>query len=312
VGTGGIARKFAAELPQTPRAELVAVGSRKAESADTFAGEFGGTAYAGYERLLADSKVDAVYNALPNAMHHPWTLRALECGKHVLCEKPMAANTAQAEEMFDAAQRAGRVLIEGFMYRCHPGVQMLIQTVRDGRIGKLKLIRTHFTTAIHPAPENVRYQPALAGGSLMDVGCYCINLARALAGGEPTAMWAVANVVPSGVDDYAAGILQFPEGALCAFTCGMTVHADRTTFIGGSEGFIAMDTPWLGDGTFKLFKKGKRETIQVAADIDRYALEAEAFAAAVQDGAPPWISKADTLGNMRVLDELRTQIGLEV
>jgi xylose dehydrogenase (NAD/NADP) len=310
LGTGVIAGKFAGQLPQSPRAELVAVGSRFAGSAGRFAAQFGGTAYAGYEKLLADPSVDAVYISLPNALHHPWTIRALEAGKHVLCEKPIAAGAAEAEEMFEAAGRAGRLLVEAFMYRCHPAVQKLIRTVHDGAVGPLKLIRTHFTFNRPDSPDDVRYRPELAGGSLMDVGCYCINLARALAGCEPTAVHAVAHLHPAGVDDYAAGTLDFDGRVLCSFTCGMTVSADRTTYACGSEGYAAMDTPWFCDGTFTLVRPAGRETIHEEAPMDLYAMEADAFAAAAVDGAEPWISQADTLGNMRVLDVLRRQIGL--
>ncbi|NQT14415.1 MAG: Gfo/Idh/MocA family oxidoreductase [Planctomycetes bacterium] len=310
LGTGNIARKFAAQLPESSQAKLVAAGSRSADSAGRFVEEFAGKACAGYDRLLADPDVEAVYVSLPNALHREWTIRALEAGKHVLCEKPLAVTAAEAEEMFAAAERCERVLVEAFMYRCHPAVVRLIETVRSGGIGQLKLIRTHFTFNRPEPADDVRYQPQLAGGSLMDVGCYCINLARALAGGEPTAVHAACHLHPSGVDDYAAGTLDFDGRLLAAFTCGMTVEADRTTYACGSEGYIAIDTPWFSDGTFTLVRNDERETIRAEAAIAPYALEAEAFARAVRDGAAPWITKTDTLGNLRVLDALRRQIGL--
>jgi len=234
----------------------------------------------------------------------------LETGKHVLCEKPLAANVAEAEEMFEAADRAGRLLVEAFMYRHHPAVAGLIQAVHGGTIGRLKLIRAHFTYNRPPDTRDIRYQPHLAGGSLMDVGCYCINFARALTRSEPSAMQAVARLHPSGVDEYAAGTLRFGDGPLCVFTCGMTVEADRAACVCGSEGYIVIESPWFSDGTFKLTAAGQRRTVSSQAAMGLYALEADAFAAAVQDGDEPVVSKADTLGNMRVLDELRGQIGL--
>jgi len=310
LGTGRIARKFAGQLPQTDRAELVAAGSRSGDSALAFVEQFGGTPHADYDRLLADPRVEAVYNSLPNALHREWTIRALEAGKHVLCEKPMAVTVAEAEEMFDAAKRHARLLVEAFMYRCHPAVEELLQTVRRGAIGQLKLIRTHFTFN-RPGPvDDVRYQPGLAGGSLMDIGCYCVNFARAIVGREPTGVHALAHLHSSGVDDYAAGMLDFGGHVLAAFTCGMTVDADRTTYAGGSEGYVVMDTPWFSDGTFTLVRGDQRETIRAEAAKDLYALEAEAFAAAVCGEAEPWISPADTLGNVHVLAELRRQVGL--
>ena len=312
LGTGNIARKFAGQLPQCSRAELTAVGSRRAQSAERFAEEFGGSARGGYDALLADADTEAVYVSLPNSLHCEWTVRALEAGKHVLCEKPIASNLAEAEEMFDVARRTGRVLIEAFMYRCHPAIEKLIETVGSGTIGQVKLIRSHFTFNRPDAPDDVRFQPDLAGGSLMDVGCYPINLCRALVRSEPTGMHAVAHRHRSGVDDYAAGCLDFGSEALAVFTCGMTVEADRTTYVGGSEGYLEIDTPWFSDGTFTLVteKGARRETIRVEAPMAPYALEAEAFAATVRDGADPWISEADTRGNMRALDELRRQVGV--
>lgn len=310
LGTGVIAGKFAAQLPQSARGELAAVGSRAAESARRFAHPFGGTAHAGYEALLADPAVEAVYVSTPNALHKEWTIRALEAGKHVLCEKPVAASAAEAEAMFEAAGRAGCLLVEAFMYRCHPAVQKLIRMVHQGAVGELKLIRTHFTSLRAYSPGDTRFDPQLAGGSLMDLGCYCVNFARALAGCEPTAVHAAGHLHPSGVDHYVAGTLDFDGHVLCVLTCGMTIRADRTTYVCGSEGYAAIDCPWLTDGTFTLVRGEQRETIREEASMDLYALEADAFAAAVRDGAEPWITKADTLGNMRVLDELRRQVGL--
>jgi xylose dehydrogenase (NAD/NADP) len=310
LGTGGIAHKFADQLPQANRGILAAVGSRSAESARRFAQPLAATAHGSYDALLADPNVDAVYVSLPNALHCEWSVRALESGKHVLCEKPIASSAAEAEQMFAVAERTGRVLIEAFMYRCHPAVRQVIQSVRDGQLGKLKLIRTHFTFNRPDDPADVRYQPRMAGGSLMDVGCYCINFARALVGTEPVEANVLAHRHPTGVDDYAAGTLRFDGDVLCAFTCGMTVEADRTTSICGSDGFIAIDMPWLTDGSFSVGTLQQRRTIRVQASQGPYALEADAMAAVVQDGEPPFVSRDDSLGNMRVLDKLRRQMGI--
>ena len=312
LGTGTIASTFAAQLPQSTCSKMVGIGSRRAESAGRFADRFGGVAYPSYDEVLGDDSVEAVYVSLPNSLHHEWTIKALEAGKHVLCEKPIASNRAEAVEMFDAARRCERVLVEAFMYRCHPAIDKLIGMVREGAIGRLKLIRSHFTFNEPDTSADVCFRPELAGGSLMDVGCYCINLARAVAGSEPTAMHAVAHRHTSGVDDYAAGCLDFGGQTAAAFTCGMTVEADRTTFIAGSRGYFEIDTPWFCDGTFTLVtdKGDHRQTVRAAAPMEPYGLEADTFAAVVRDGTKPWISESDTLGNMRVLDELRRQIGL--
>jgi len=311
LGTGRIARKFAGQLRQTNRAALIAVGSRSRESARHFAEELGvRAAYASYAALVADPQIDAVYVSVPNALHCRWATAALDAGKHVLCEKPLAADAAEAEAMFAAAEAAGRVLVEAFMYRCHPAVERILHMVHEGAVGRLKLIRTHFTFNRPDDEADVRYQPQLAGGSLMDVGCYCVHFARALAAAEPIAVHAFAQLHRSGVDEYAAGTLQFDGGVLSNFTCGMTVEADRTTFICGSDGYLSVNNPWISDGTFHLFKADGRETIVQKATLAPHALEAERFAAVVQDGAPAFVSKVDSLGNMKVLDELRRQVGL--
>ncbi len=311
LGTGRIARKFAGQLGEASRAKLVSVGSRGVESAKDFAGQYGSPAVGDYDAVLADPQVEAVYISLPNSLHHRWTIRALNKGKHVLCEKPIAGDAAEAEEMFDTARRCGRVLVEAFMYRFHPAIGRLIETVRGGAIGDVKLIRSHFTfNRLDPA--DVRFQPRLAGGSMMDVGCYCINLSRALAGGEPTAVHAAAHLHASGVDDYAAGTLDFGGQTLAVFTCGMSVEADRTTYIGGSEGYIAIDCPWFCDGSFTLVtdKGDTRHTVRVEATAGLYALEADGLAAAAHEGVDVPVTEADSLGNMRVLDQLRQQVGV--
>lgn len=312
LGTGVIAGKFAGQLDQAGRAVLAAVGSRRQASADKFAKQHGGTALGSYEALLGRDEVDAVYISLPNGMHCEWTIRALEAGKHVLCEKPLASNSAEAAEMFAAAEKTSRILVEAFMYRSQPAVRQAIQLVREGAIGEVRLIRSNFTFCRNARPEDGRYQPNMAGGSLMDVGCYCINFARALAGAEPTSVHAVAHLHELGVDDYAAGTLDFNGNVLATFTSGMTVFSDWRTTVGGSTGYVAIDNPWFSDGKFRVVRGGKSEAIEAPADQGAYALEVDHFAATVQDGSGPVITKDDSLGNMRVLDQLRRQIGLPV
>jgi len=309
LGTGMIAGKFAEDLKHTPQGNLTVSGSRRQETADAFAAKHGGRGVAGYDTLLNDPDVDAVYISLPNGLHAEWSIKAMEAGKHVLCEKPMARSAAEAAVMFDAAKRAGRMLIEAFMYRTHPAIQKLIGMVHGGALGQVKLIRSNFSFSRVAPDGDARYQPALAGGGLMDVGCYCVNLARAVAGSEPTNTACFAHLHESGVDDYAVGMLQFGENALATFTCGMTVENDWTTYIAGDKGEIAINNPWLGDGTFTLTKGDETETIETGTGTPIYALEAEAFADALS-GVTPWITREDTLGNMCVLDQLREQAGV--
>ena len=288
MGTGGIAKKFTTQLAESKRGKLVAVGSRSGESAQRFADQFPCKTWASYEALLEDPEVDAIYISLPNSLHHAWSIKALQAGKHVLCEKPISVNAAEAEEMFDVAAQCGRVLVEAFMYRCQPVVQEILRKVHDGCLGELRIIRTHFTFERPANAADVRYQPALAGGALMDVGSYCINFSRALVGSEPVSAHAVQHKHETGVDDYTVGTLEFANGTLCIFSCGMALQADRTTFLAGSEGHLAVELPWLSTGDYRITRSGETEHFQVPPPQPVYALEADAFAAIVLDNAEPF------------------------
>ena len=311
LGTGGIAKKFAGQLPDVNNGQLVAVGSRSQESATRFCADFGGQPYGSYDALLADHNVDVVYISLPNTLHAEWSIRAMQAGKHVLCEKPIASTTGEAEQMFATADQEGRHLVEGFMYRFQPIIQHVLQLVRNGAIGQVRIIRSNFTFNRPINEADIRYQPGLAGGSIMDVGCYCVNFARALASAEPTDLYAAAHICDTGVDDYAAGTMHFPSDILCTFTCGMSLFADRTTFIGGTGGWLRIPFPWHSDGMATLVKGlDDEQPIAKPAPIGAYALQAEAVADLILNGTPTPASREDTLGNMAVLDQLRASAGL--
>jgi predicted dehydrogenase len=328
LGTGNIARQFAAGLNVCGRGLAVAVGSRSGQAADAFAKTFGiARGFGSYEELVADAGIDAVYNSLPNSLHGEWTIRALAAGKHVLCEKPLAMNAAEAQRMFDAAGKAGKVLMEAFMYRTHPQTLAVVEAIRAGAIGKVRLVRTSFCFRTRKIEGNVRFVRELGGGGLMDVGCYCINFARLIAGGEPSVVQASANFHKSGVDELAAGTLVFPNGVVSTFACGLCVQADNSAYICGTDGFIEIPVPWKPvKGSSKFIVTGgvppKMDNLQAAAlpparDVrvvdfsgDLYGIEADAFAGVVLDGNAPAVSREDSLGNMRVLDEMRRQIGL--
>src|SRR5690348_14996854 len=245
LGTGNIAQQFAAGVNASRRGRVVAVGSRFANSAQGFARSFDVPShYGSYDTLLTDTSVQAVYNSLPNTLHHEWTIKALRAGKHVLCEKPFAINLAQAREMFNVARQQGKVLMEAFMYRTHPLTHAIQREIAGGTIGQVRLIRSSFCFKVTKTDNNIRFNAALAGGVIMDVGCYCINFSRLYAGEEPTAVHVVHHQHESGVDDLAAGTLVFPNGVLATFSCGMTAHADNTASICGTEGYIEIPIPW--------------------------------------------------------------------
>jgi len=304
-----IAKKFAAELPLTDTGELIATASRGEASAAAFAKEFGGEAITGYEALLDHPQVDAVYLALPNGLHETWATRAMEAGKHVLCEKPLARSHPEAERMFAVAERTGQVLVEGFMYRTAPLIQELLQFVHSGGIGDLRLIRSNFTFAREVSPGDARYDPEQGGGSIMDVGCYCVHFMRALVGAEPTSVSAEAHLHESGVDSYAAGVLNFGGEVLGTFTCGMTIQSDQRTFIAGTKGSIEIDAFWFAQKGYHVTQDGSTRHHLSPLPKPLYALEADEFARCLgsQSG---WMTRDDTLGNMRVLDQLRDSAGV--
>jgi predicted dehydrogenase len=331
LGTGNIARQFAAGVNASARGQLAAIGSRRVEAAEAFAAAYRVPQALGeYEGVLRSPEVDAVYVSLPNSLHHRWTLAALRAGKHVLCEKPFSVTAAEAEEMFDAAGRAGRVVMEAFMYRCHPLTLAVQEAVRGGAIGRVKLIRTSFCFRTTRIADNVRFRPDLAGGALMDVGCYCLSFARLFAGREPNEVYATGHLHETGVDDVASGVLRFSEDLFAAFTCGMTVQADNTAYLCGEEGYIEIPVPWkppVRGAQYTIARSTPprmdqkalgaaapapppRETFTVDAGVELYGMEADDFAGSVVDGRPARVSRQDTVGNLRLLERVRRLVGL--
>lgn len=324
LGTGNIARKFCRGLTHCRRGFAAAVGSRNEQAAAQFAGEFGiQRFYSSYAQMLACRQLDAVYLALPNSMHSEWTIRALEAGKHVLCEKPIAASEAEAIAMFEAARGARRVLVEAFMYRAHPQTQEVIDKVRVSAIGQLKLVRTSFCYHTDRIAGNPRFDPALAGGALMDIGCYCVNLSLAIAGVNPVEVTASGVMHENGVDEFAAGNMKFANGIIATFICGMSVQADNTAFICGSQGYLEIPRPWkpeVDGARYRLkitappssailkIEPPRVQEFTAGPSLDLFALEADDFAATVLDGKRPFVNEEESIATMRVLDEMRRQV----
>ncbi len=324
LGTGNIAHQFAEGVAASRRCAISAVGSRGKASAKAFAESFGIVAHGSYDALIRDPGVQAVYVSLPNSMHHEWTIKALNAGKHVLCEKPIACSSAEAREMFDTAKRHKRVLVEAFMYRSHPQTQAVLSEIHRGAIGRVKLIRTSFCYSTQKTAGNVRFSPDLAGGALMDIGCYCVDLARLITGRDPETAHCVAHLGKTGVDEYASGVLDYGDGVLASFNCGMTVQTDNAALICGDSGYIRVPVPWkppAGGAKYELntmpppkqdgapAKAHGKRVIEVVCDNALYGMEADDFAATVLDGRVPAMPREDSLSNMRVLELLRRQIG---
>jgi xylose dehydrogenase (NAD/NADP) len=326
LGTGNIARQFATGVNASRRGRLASVASRDPAKAAAFAQAHSIAKSTGvYDALLADPSVQAVYVSLPNNLHHEWTIKAINAGKHVLCEKPFATSINEAREMFDVARQTGKVLIEAFMYRAHPLTHAVIDAVNSGAIGQVRLIRTSFCFKVSKWQGNIRFDPNLAGGVLMDVGVYCTSFSRLFARSEPDRIHVIHHRHETGIEDVVAGTLGFPNGVLASFTCGMTVHADNTAGICGDEGYIEIPVPWKPPSkgaTFTIARstpprmensnvKGPppRLTRTIGDVGELYALEADAFADTVFDNAPPFVTPEDTLGNQLVMDELQRQTG---
>jgi D-xylose 1-dehydrogenase (NADP+, D-xylono-1,5-lactone-forming) len=287
--------------------EFVAVGSRDAARAEAHAREKGiARAHGSYEALLADPDVDAIYNPLPNALHVEWSIRALEAGKHVLCEKPLSRRPEDVDRAFDVAEREGRVLAEAFMWRHHPQVARARELLDGGAIGDLRIIRAHFAF-VAADPEDIRLQPSLDGGGLMDVGCYCVSGCRTLAGAEPERAW--AELVPGGhgVDVALAATLRFPGDVLAHFDCGVSYPGGSLLAAAGTEGSFALADPWHGnDAVIELRRAdGSVERVE-AGHANSYALELADFEAAVRGERPPLLGRADALGQARTIAALYT------
>jgi predicted dehydrogenase len=287
--------------------QFVAVGSRDLGRAQAFASEHGlARAHGSYEELLADPEVDAIYNPLPNSLHVEWSIKALEAGKHVLCEKPMSRHAGEVERAFDVAEREGLVLEEAFMWRHHPQLVRARELLAAGDVGELRVIRAAFAFNA-PDPDDIRLQADLDGGGLMDVGCYCVSGCRALAGAEP--IRAYAEYVPGGnggVDVALAATLRFPGDVIAHFDCGLSYLGGDHLEAVGSHGTLFLDDPWHGrEAVIELRRNGTVERIE-AGPANSYALELADFEAAVRGEHPALLTRADAVAQARAIEALYT------
>jgi D-xylose 1-dehydrogenase (NADP+, D-xylono-1,5-lactone-forming) len=310
LSTARINRKVLPGARAADGVEVIAVGSRDRARGQAFAAEYGiERVHDSYEALLADPEVDAVYIPLPNSLHVPWSVRALEAGKHVLCEKPLARRAADVEKAFAAAERAGRVLMEAFMWRYHPQTEALVRLAQE--IAPLRVVRAAFGFTL-PADDvaNVRWLADLEGGALMDVGCYCVSALRLLCADEPEHVTGDAVIAPSGVDVRFAGVLRFPGGVLGTFDCGFDVPPRGGIEIVGAGGTIVARDPWHGvsPGLTLTRPGGRPEEISVVA-ADPYRLEFEDVSAAIRDGGYPRLGRDDALGQARTIEALYAAVG---
>jgi len=304
LSTANINRLVLAGARASDDVEAVAVASRDEAKAESYAREHGlERSYGSYEALLADEEIDAVYISLPNSMHVDWSIRALEAGKHVLCEKPFSRRPEDVARAFDAAERAGRVLAEAFMYRHHPQAAIVAGLVAEGAIGRLRAIRAAFSFPLADL-ENVRMRPELDGGALMDVGCYCVSGARLLAG-EPERVYGEQRLGPTGVDTTFVGTLRFPGEVIATFHCSMDLPNRQELEALGEDGTLLVQAPWRVDlgGDVLLRRGGEAERVDVP-EADAYRLELEDLAAAIRGDGEPLLGRDDAVAQARVIDAL--------
>ncbi len=302
LGTGRISERFATQLPGSEEGELVVIGSRRPDLTPVWAEQ---ARMATYASAVADPDVEAVYIGLPNGLHLEWTLRALAAGKHVLCEKPLAPHPKEVEQMFEAAKKHGRLLVEAFMYRCQPAVIEALNLIREGGIGEVRTLRGAFSFEHALLPHDPRWDASLGGGALFDVGCYPVQLMNAVMNAEPVRIESSLAGHQRGVDTSGAALLHYAGGAAGVLTFGMEIGGDRSFKVCGTRGSISFTDPWLHGDEFDWEHDGAVETLVRHSEKGLSALEADAFAAAVRGEVPPWISAEESRRNARTLEAIR-------
>ncbi len=323
LGTGAIARTFATALRECNTGELAAIGSRSMEAAERFARDFPATVHGTYEELLANPEVDVVYISTPHPMHAEWAIKAAEAGKHVLCEKPLTLNHAEAVAVIDAARANDVFLMEAFMYRCHPQTERLIELIREGAIGEVRLIQATFSFLAGWNLESRLLNNRLGGGGILDVGCYCTSMARLIAGAvsgqpflDPDELKAVGQIGgESRVDEFAVASLKFPNGVLAQLATGVRLSLESFVRISGEDGNILVPSPWVigrqpGEAKLIVTRDGRSEEIVINETRSPFAIEADTVGHYIHAKQSPKMSWADSLGNMKTLDRWREQIGL--
>jgi D-xylose 1-dehydrogenase (NADP+, D-xylono-1,5-lactone-forming) len=287
-------------------ADVVAVASRDAGRAEAYAHEHGiERAHGGYEALLEDADVDAVYISLPNGLHVDWTMRALEAGKHVLCEKPMSRHADEVEAAFDKAESMGLVLSEGFMWRHHPQTSKLADLIAEGAIGALRLVRAAFSfpLAVERGGGDARFDPDLDGGAMMDVGCYCVSAIRLVAG-EPETVAGKQVVGPTGVDVVFTGALSHAGEVVSHFDCSFVVPRRSELEVLGEEGSLFLVNPFtISEPLIELRRDGSVEHVAVEHQ-DSYRLELENVSGAILGESSLLLGREDAVGQARTIEAL--------
>jgi xylose dehydrogenase (NAD/NADP) len=303
ISTADINRKVIPGAHASPKVDLVGVASRDQARAEDYAKKWDiPRAYGSYEALLADPEIEAVYISLPNTMHCEWSIKSVEAGKHVLCEKPMSRRTSEVVEAFDAADRAGRLLSEAFMYRHNPQTKRVMQLVHDGAIGELRVVRSVFSYSLYDE-ENIRLRTDVEGGALMDVGCYTVSGSRLVAG-EPERVSGEAWYGPSGTDWVFSGTLRFPNDVIGLFHCGTALPEQDELEVIGSEGSLFLDDPWHCNlPVIEVRRADGVERIEIEQE-DSYRLELENLSDAIRGEGELLLGREDAVAQARTLEAL--------
>jgi len=305
LSTAHINRALITPLGVSKRNRLLAVASRTQESADRYAREWKiPRAHGSYEALLADPEIDVIYNSLPNHLHAEWTIKAVEAGRHVLCEKPLALSVDEVDAMQEAARKHGRVVAEAFMYRHHPQTLKVQEMVKNGSLGDLKLIRGSFRFVLGREGD-VRLDPAMGGGSIWDVGCYPISYARTVAGENPLDVFGWQVTGPTGIDETFVGQMRFNHEVHAQFDCSFAIPFHAFMEISGSDGRLNIPNPFKPGVDEKIFltRGDTTETIRIKGQ-ELYIGEVEDMADAILLGNPPRISLDDSRANVAVISAL--------
>jgi xylose dehydrogenase (NAD/NADP) len=303
LSTANINDKLLAGAAGSDRVDVIAVASRDSARAEAYARVRGiKRAYGSYEQLLADPDVEAVYISLPNSLHVEWSIRALKAGKHVLCEKPLSRRAEDVERAFDVAEQSGRLLMEAFMYRHNPQTARLKELVDGGAIGRLRLVRAAFSFPLTDSPD-VRLDPALDGGGLMDVGSYCVSGVRLLTG-EPEQVYGEQIVSSTGVDEVFTGTMRFSGDVLAELDSGLVLPMRDELEAIGEEGSLFLDDPWhCKKPVIELRTDAGTELISVE-PADSYRLELENLSDAIRGEAEPLLGREDAVGQARAIEAL--------
>jgi D-xylose 1-dehydrogenase (NADP+, D-xylono-1,5-lactone-forming) len=298
LSTARINKALIPPLRLSQRNKLLAVASRTQEKADAYAREHKiKRAYGSYEALLADPEIDVIYNPLPNHLHAEWTIKALEAGKHVLCEKPIALTLAELDAMAAAAQKHGRIVAEAFAYRSHPEMNKIKEIIDSGKLGRVRLVHGSFTFVM-TKQDDVRWDPQMGGGSLWDIGCYPLSFTRAVLGCEPLEVFGWQETGPTGIDDTFAGQMRFPGQVFAQLDCSFRIPYHVFMEIVGDEGTLNIPQPFNSMEKKLLYlTQGEKTTTITVKGPDPYLGEVEDFADAILLGKPLRMSMEDSRRN---------------